>query len=70
MKRLIERASKASMIGLLIAGINAFASTPESVPGEFVVKFKDDAVVAKSSVNVLSPQLGAYIKDTIPGQNI
>lgn len=70
MKRLIGRATKASFIALLVTGINAFASTPESVPGEFIVKLKDDAVVAKSSVNVLSQQLGAYIKDTIPGQNI
>lgn len=70
MKRLIGRASKASILGLLFAGVNAFAATPESVPGEYIVKLKEDAIVAKSSIQVLSQQLGAYIKDTIPGQNI
>ncbi|WP_373998604.1 S8 family serine peptidase [Bdellovibrio bacteriovorus] len=69
MKRLMERASKAAMVGLLLIGANAFAAPAESVPGEYVVKLKD-SVSAKSSINVLSAQLGSYIKDTIPGQNI
>lgn len=69
MKRLIGRASKAAMVGLLVAGVNAFAAAPESVPGEYIVKLKD-SVSAKSSINILSQQLGSYIKDTIPGQNI
>lgn len=69
MKRLIGRASKAALAGLMFAGLNAFAATPESVPGEYIVKLKD-SVSAKSNLNVLSQQLGSYIKDTIPGQNI
>ncbi|WII72995.1 S8 family serine peptidase [Bdellovibrio sp. 22V] len=69
MKRLIGRASKAAMAGLFFAGVNAFAAAPESVPGEFIVKLKD-SVSAKSNINVLSQQLGSYVKDTIPGQNI
>lgn len=69
MKRLMERASKAAMVGLLLIGANAFAAPAESVPGEYIVKLKD-SVSAKSSINVLSAQLGSYIKDTIPGQNI
>ncbi|KHD87271.1 MAG: subtilase [Bdellovibrio sp. ArHS] len=69
MKRLMERASKVAMLGLLLVGANAFAAPAESVPGEYIVKLKD-SVSAKSSVNVLSAQLGSYIKDTIPGQNI
>lgn len=69
MKRLIGRASKAAMVGLLVTGASAFANTPEAVPGEFIVKLKD-SVSAKSSINVLSAELGSYIKDTIPGQNI
>ncbi|UXR65714.1 S8 family serine peptidase [Bdellovibrio bacteriovorus] len=69
MKRLMERASKALAFGLLLTGLNAFAAAPEAVPGEFIVKFKDDAV-ATSSLNTLSQELGSYIKDTIPGQNI
>ncbi|ASD62057.1 S8 family serine peptidase [Bdellovibrio bacteriovorus] len=69
MKGLIGRASKAAFFGLLITGLNAFAATPESVPGEFIVKFKDEAV-AVSSMKELSQDLGSYIKDVIPGQNI
>ncbi|WP_413943723.1 S8 family serine peptidase [Bdellovibrio sp. HCB-162] len=69
MKRLIGRASKATMVGLLLAGVHAFAAAPESVPGEYIVKLKD-SVSAKSNINILSQQLGSYIKDTIPGQNI
>ncbi|KYG60804.1 subtilase [Bdellovibrio bacteriovorus] len=69
MKRLMERASKAAMVGLLLIGANAFAAPAESVPGEYIVKLKD-SVSAKSSINVLSAQLGSYVKDTIPGQNI
>lgn len=62
-------ASKAALMGLLFTGINAVAATPEAVPGEYIVKFKDD-VVATSSIQQLSRELGSYIKDTIPGQNI
>ncbi len=69
MKRLIGRASKAAALGLLIVGVNAFAAAPESVPGEYIVKLKDSVSVAESK-NVLSQELGSYIKDTIPGQNI
>lgn len=66
MKRLIGRAT---VLGLLLAGAQAFAAAPEAVPGEFVVKLKN-SVSAKSSVNVLSQQLGSFIKSTIPNQNI
>ncbi|MNJ91045.1 Thermophilic serine proteinase precursor [compost metagenome] len=69
MKRLIGRASKAALAGLMFTGLNAFAAAPEAVPGEYIVKLKN-SVSAKSNINVLSQQLGSYIKDTIPGQNI
>lgn len=69
MKRLIGRASKAAMVGVFIAGTNAFAAAPESVPGEYIVKLRE-TVSAKASVNVLSQKLGSFVKDTIPGQNI
>lgn len=69
MKRLIGRASKATLFGLLIIGANVFAKAPESVPGEYIIKLKD-TVSAKSSVTALTQQLGSYIKDTIPSQNI
>lgn len=66
MKGLIGRAVAA---GLLLTGLNAYASAPESVPGEYIVKLKDSYSV-KASTNVLSQQLGSFVKDTIPGQNI
>ena len=66
MKGLIGRAVAA---GLLLTGLNAYASAPESVPGEYIVKLKDSYSV-KTSANVLSQQLGSFVKDTIPGQNI
>lgn len=69
MKWLLERASKVVAVSTLLFGTNVFASAPESVPGEYIVKLKD-TVSAYSSVNVLSQQLGSYVKDTIPGQNI
>lgn len=69
MKRLIGRASTAAMVGVLVVGTNAFAAAPESIPGEYIVKLKE-SVSAKSSVSVLSQQLGSYIKASIPGQNI
>ncbi len=69
MNWLIGRASKMTLVGLLIAGSQSLAAAPESVPGEYIVKLKD-SVSAKMNINVLSQQLGSYIKDTIPGQNI
>lgn len=69
MIRLIGRAKKASLLGLTFCGGIAIASAPEAVPGEYVVKLKDNHVMASSN-SILSEQLGAYIKSTIPSQNI
>lgn len=69
MKWLFERASRLVAVSALFFGVNAHASTPESVPGEYIVKLKDNAS-AYSSLNLLSQQLGSYVKDTIPGQNV
>ncbi len=66
MQKLIGRVT--ALTGLLF-GMNAFAAAPEAVPGEFIVKLKDNVSV-KSHINVLSAELGSYIKDAIPGQNI
>lgn len=69
MRGLMGRAAKGVVLGLLFTAMGAGASAPEAVPGEYIVKFKD-AAVASSSLQVLSQELGSYIKDTIPGQNI
>lgn len=68
MRRLMERASKVAVICLTLFGVNTFAAQPEAVPGEYIVKLK--STYAVSSVSILSQQLGAYIKSTIPGQDI
>ncbi|MEN0058097.1 MAG: S8 family serine peptidase [Bdellovibrio sp.] len=68
MKRLIGRASLAIMTGMLMAGVNSLAAEPEAVPGEYIVKLKDG--VSMKSVKTLSTQLGVYVKDSIPNQNI
>lgn len=62
------KASTAAMIGLLIIVTNAFASQPEAVPGEFVIKLKDN-VSLSSSIQILRNELG-HIKSVIPRQNI
>lgn len=71
MKGLIERAAKAIIVGLFLTGTSAVAGvvqTPESVPGEYVVKFKDNAVAARS-LNTLTASVGSYVKDVIPNLN-
>lgn len=69
MKRLIGRASKVAFVGLFFSGFNVIAAAPEAVPGEFVVKLKD-SVSVKANLQVLSSELGSYIKSSIPDQNI
>lgn len=50
----------------------AFADLPkvESVPGEYVVRLKSNMSVADFSKATLQSTLGAYVKSTIPSQNI
>ena len=50
--------------------LSAFAAQPEAVPGEFVVKLRENVSVQKFSTQSLSQKLGAYVKSSIPGQNI
>ncbi len=73
MKGLLKSISYLLCAGLVLAGLNAAARTePEAVPGEFVIKLKDQYTLTsnKSSLNLLAQQLGAVIKTTIPSQNI
>lgn len=70
MKRLIEKARFFAAFGTLCASTLAIAAQPEAVPGEYVVKLKAPLSAYGKQLNVLSHQLGSYIKSTIPGQNI
>lgn len=70
MKRLIKKARIVSVVGALFASAFAVAAQPESVPGEYVVKLREPLSTYKNQMNVLSQELGSYIKSTIPGQNI
>jgi thermitase len=71
MNRLMDRARATTLLATLFASVFAFATTqPESIPGEYVVKLKKPISLYKNQMNILSEQLGAYIKGTIPGQNI
>ncbi|RYZ67507.1 MAG: hypothetical protein EOP09_10920, partial [Proteobacteria bacterium] len=72
MKRLMDRALALTILGTFFASTMAVAGVTrtESVPGEFIVKLRTPVSQNKAQINVLSHQLGAYIKSTIPGQNI
>ncbi|WP_413289509.1 S8 family serine peptidase [Bdellovibrio sp. HCB337] len=70
MKRLMEKARIVSVVGAFFASAFAVAAQPEAVPGEFIVKLKQPLSTYKNQMNVLSQELGSYIKSTIPGQNI
>jgi len=56
---------------LTLSSVVAFASAPkiEAVPGEYVVRLKSN-MMRTSSKQTLSNVLGAYVKSTIPSQNI
>lgn len=65
--RIVARIAAA---GLCLTGWSAFAaSEPEAVPGEYVIKLRDDVVIPQN-FNVLSESLGAYVKSAIPEDNI
>ncbi|RYZ66790.1 MAG: subtilase, partial [Proteobacteria bacterium] len=68
----MDRARALTLLGTFFASTVALAAAtqPEAVPGEFVVKLRAPISQNKAQINVLSQQLGAYIKSTIPGQNI
>lgn len=73
MKRLNGRACVTFAAGLLVSTA-AFAADKtvkqaEAVPGEFIVKFKNNYSIRNNFYN-LNQELGSYVKSTIPGQNI
>lgn len=73
MMRLKGRACVSIAAGLLVSTA-AFAAKKvtkefEAVPGEYIVKFKSNYSIRTNFYN-LNNELGAYVKSTIPGQNI
>lgn len=47
-----------------------FASAPEAVPGEYVVKIRDDVKISTLKSSEISYVLGSYVKSILPDQNI
>lgn len=58
-----------TLISILAVATIAQAKEIESVPGEYVVRLKSN-MMGIQSTQQLSKSLGAYIKSTIPSQNI
>lgn len=58
----------AAIVGVL--STNAFAKEPEAVPGEYVVKLREGFSIQQFDNKSLSHQLGAYVKNSHPEQNI
>lgn len=73
MNGLIGRASLSIAILVAIATVSAHGTqvvqTSEAVPGEYIVKLRDTHS-ARSNLSALSAELGSFVKDTIPDQNI
>ncbi len=65
-----RNAAKTLAFTTLFMSLSTFASIKQydAVPGEYVVRLKPGMIHTKA--NTLSQQLGAFVKSTIPGQNI
>lgn len=70
MKWLIGRASRITAAGVLLASVHVFATEPEAVPGEYVVKLKAQVSVKDVNIKNLGEALGAYVKSTIAAGNV
>jgi thermitase len=70
MIRLAGRAALTTAAILLVAVSSSFANDPEAVPGEYIVKLKEQFSVQSTNLKGLGHQLGAYIKSTMPENNI
>ena len=64
-------AARIAAAGFFLSGASALAYTqePEAVPGEYVVKLKENILVSQD-INVLSRGLGVTITSRIPSDNI
>lgn len=68
--RLMERATRLVVAILASTGLTAIAAEHEAVPGEYLVKMRSPIAEDKMSMDLLSNQLGAHVKSTIPGMQI
>lgn len=66
-----RRAAKVLSVAILISSLSVFANIQQvdSVPGEYVVRLKPGQLFINNKA-VLSQKLGAFVKSTIPSQNI
>jgi len=55
---------------VLLFSIQAIATEPEAIPGEYLVKLKPMTNVMSGRGQTLSQRLGAYVKSSIPELNI
>jgi len=69
MKKNFSKKALAVSAVMLAATTTLAAKTPEFIPGEYVVKLKANQI-STFNKSTLSTKLNAFIKSTIPGQNI
>ncbi len=67
--KLIGRVLQSFALSTLFLPLVAAAANVEAVPGEYIVRLKQNRL-STQSVQQLSQALGAYIKSVIPSQNI
>ncbi|MCX7978346.1 MAG: S8 family serine peptidase [Bdellovibrionaceae bacterium] len=60
----------AGLIGMSQAYASDRAKEPEAVPGEYIVKLRDQVPLSAFDRQALSYQLRSWVKDTIPSYNI
>lgn len=61
----------ALVAALMIVSFQAtFAAEAEAVPGEFIVKFKDEVPIGDMKSSELSSIMGSYVKNILPEENI
>lgn len=70
MIRLSGRAALTATAILFVAASSSFANEPEAVPGEYIVKLKEQFSIQSTNLKGLGHQLGANIKSTMPENNI
>ena len=71
MKRLFLRAAMMTILSSACFVFSAWSEqTPEAVPGEYVVKLKDEYSLKHMNKGVLKDELGAFIQEEILDQNI
>lgn len=65
-----ERATRLTVVAVTLLGLNAWATEPESVPGEYIVKLRHPITQDKEMLQTYGRQLGAFVKGAIPSYNL